>query len=724
MMIRALLTALLLLWSAPIWAAEEVGRQEDAPAADGHVLMPQGCVRQDTIASSTSTDGDYSNVKCTSTGRVYTSTTVDTALPTGSNTIGNVGINTGSNTIGNVGLNAGSNAIGSVTITSEVPGTGSTNLGKAEDAAHVSGDTGVSLLCVRHDTSSTGLGIDGDYAACGVNAAGEIYTSSNTEMPAAVALADNTANPTVPGVAAFLMCFDGTTWDRCFPSVNDTDDNSIAFAQTTALSLQLEHVSDGTSWVRYRVYLEDAASAGGEQLVMSGAVREDTLAATTSLTGDYTYLKTDNQSSLWVHCSAGCSGGAQFAEDAAHVSGDQGTVALAKRTDAAAVSSGTDGDYSTLNVDGSGRLWVNCGAGCAGTQYTEDVASAGAESMTLAGTIRQDTPAGTTTTDGDYQNLKSDSIGRLWVNCGAGCSGGTQYAEDSASADGDTVTLAGAVRQDSIASSTTLDGDRAWLKVNSVGRLYTSATVDAALPTGSNTIGNVNPGTAANWGVYVEDGAETAGANLMMAGTVRRDSAASSAGSDGDNATLNTDGIGKLWVTGTYIEDAAETAGGGLMMAGSVRRDVAASSAGTTGDNATVNTDASGLLWTRLLDPCSALAKTHIPINISTATTTELTASLAGASTYYYVCSIDIVTAGANNVALVDDDTDNCASVTAGLAGGTTAASGWNFAANGGMTKGNGTGTVFKAVTANSVLCLVTSAATQLSGSIQVVAAP
>lgn len=131
-----------------------------------------------------------------------------------------------------------------------------------------------------------------------------------------------------------------------------------------------------------------------------------------------------------------------------------------------------------------------------------------------------------------------------------------------------------------------------------------------------------------------------------------------------------------------------------------------------------------GTNWKRAgYDPCNG-PKTHIAINISTATTTELTGALSGASTYYYVCSIDIVTAGANNVALVDDDTDGCGSPTAGLAGGTTAASGWNFAANGGIAKGNGTGTVYKAVTANSVLCLVTSAATQLSGSIQVVAAP
>lgn len=173
------------------------------------------------------------------------------------------------------------------------------------------------------------------------------------------------------------------------------------------------------------------------------------------------------------------------------------------------------------------------------------------------------------------------------------------------------------------------------------------------------------------------------------------------------------------------VEDAAETAAGGLAMAGSVRRDVPASSAGATGDNATVNTNALGAMWVSTIDPCSAVAKTHIPISISTATTTELTPSLAGASTHYYVCSLDLsATGGANNVALVDDDSDECGSVTSGLAGGTSASTGWGFPAGGGIVKGNGNATVYKTGGTNRVLCLVTSAAVQLSGSIQVVAAP
>src|SRR5947209_10036152 len=36
----------------------------------------------------------------------------------------------------------------------------------------------------------------------------------DTELPAAAALAEGIANPTVPGVAAFLMSWNGFTWDR------------------------------------------------------------------------------------------------------------------------------------------------------------------------------------------------------------------------------------------------------------------------------------------------------------------------------------------------------------------------------------------------------------------------------------------------------------------------------------------------------------------------------
>jgi hypothetical protein len=111
------------------------------------------------------------------------------------------------------------------------------------------------------------------------------------------------------------------------------------------------------------------------------------------------------------------------------------------------------------------------------------------------------------------------------------------------------------------------------------------------------------------------------------------------------------------------------------------------------------------------------------PVDIVTAATTELING-AGSGNYVYVCSVNLVTAGANNVALVEDDTDGCASITAGMAGGTTAGEGWNLAANGGLTLGNGAGTVMKSAGTNRYVCLVTSANVQLSGTITYALAP
>jgi len=63
----------------------------------------------------------------------------------------------------------------SVTVTSLTPGATAANLGKAEDAAHSSGDTGVSILGVRRDVQAAGSGTDGDYTTLNLNSLGALY---------------------------------------------------------------------------------------------------------------------------------------------------------------------------------------------------------------------------------------------------------------------------------------------------------------------------------------------------------------------------------------------------------------------------------------------------------------------------------------------------------------------------------------------------------------------
>lgn len=58
-----------------------------------------------------------------------------------------------------------------------------------------------------------------------------------------------------------------------------------------------------------------------------------------------------------VQCTSGCSGGVQYNEDVASANGDTGTIALAIRKATPANTSGADGDYEPLQVNG-GNLWT------------------------------------------------------------------------------------------------------------------------------------------------------------------------------------------------------------------------------------------------------------------------------------------------------------------------------------------------------------------------------
>tara|TARA_R110001592_G_scaffold30624_4_gene109389 strand:- start:1829 stop:2947 length:1119 start_codon:yes stop_codon:yes gene_type:complete len=104
------------------------------------------------------------------------------SLPAGTNIIGSIlgmanPLPAGTNAIGKLSANSGVD-IGDVDVTSIVPGTGATNLGKAEDAAHSSGDVGVMPLAVRNDALATLGGADGDYAPLQVDATGSLYTNN------------------------------------------------------------------------------------------------------------------------------------------------------------------------------------------------------------------------------------------------------------------------------------------------------------------------------------------------------------------------------------------------------------------------------------------------------------------------------------------------------------------------------------------------------------------
>lgn len=117
-----------------------------------------------------------------------------------------------------------------------------------------------------------------------------------------------------------------------------------------------------------------------------------------------------------------------------------------------------------------------------------------------------------------------------------------------------------------------------------------------------------------------------------------------------------------------------------------------------------------------LTDPCQGVVKTSTPIAISTATTTRIVAPTAAKKTY--ICSIVLFSAGTQNIGVIEGTGGTCGTATAGVIGGTTAASGFNFTAQTGLAWGSGVASLFNTAGTNVDLCLISSAAVVVAGAI------
>jgi len=104
--------------------------------------------------------------------------------------------------------------------------------------------------------------------------------------------------------------------------------------------------------------------------------------------------------------------------------------------------------------------------------------------------------------------------------------------------------------------------------------------------------------------------------------------------------------------------------------------------------------------------------------NISVTANTQLITGTAAER--LHICHVDLVaTGGAINVALVEGTGATCGTGTAGLFGGATAATGWGLAAQGGIVLGDGRRVIRRTAVDGDNLCILVSAATQVSGVIR-----
>lgn len=208
--------------------ASTIAKAEDVASADADVGVPAMAVRKATPANTSGTDGDYEMLQM-SAGRLWTSAVIDTALPAGTNAIGKLAANSGVD-------------IGDVDVTSILPGTGATNLGKAEDAVAGSGDVGVMALAVRADTAAA-TAANGDYVP--------LLTDSEGKLHITKIQSDRVATPTlsnVAGSATSVTILSSNTSRRQVVLVNDS--SAICYvkfgatASTTSYTVQMPAIAN------------------------------------------------------------------------------------------------------------------------------------------------------------------------------------------------------------------------------------------------------------------------------------------------------------------------------------------------------------------------------------------------------------------------------------------------------------------------------------------------
>lgn len=225
---------------------------------------------------------------------------IASALPAGNNNIGDVDVaslpsNTvagstslpsGTNAIGKLAANSGVD-IGDVDVTSIIPGTGATNLGKAEDAAHVSGDTGIQILAVRQDTPTNLVSTAGDYAPLQVDDLGGLRISAPNNRASSGTLNSSGATVTIVGDGlgsveweidtgnlVGTVVFEASLDDSNWFAINAVRIDGTVISSTNTFSDRGTLSPTGYSRYRLRVSVYTSGSSAAR---MEGALSADTI---------------------------------------------------------------------------------------------------------------------------------------------------------------------------------------------------------------------------------------------------------------------------------------------------------------------------------------------------------------------------------------------------------------------------------------------------------------
>lgn len=290
--------------------------------------------RDDALSTLTPIEGDWAAMRCDSQGALWVNvvnaegtTTDDSAFTAGSGTIAVVGgvfddttpdsvdegdagavrmsanrnlygtirdaagNERGANVDANNNLNVilGSNTgvdIGDVDVTSVVPGTGATNLGKAADSAAGATDTGVAPLAIRDDTLSALTPAEGDYTPLRVNSTGALHVTG--------AGGGTQYNVDDAAGATDTVTMAGVVRDDSLTTLTEADgDVSVLRVNSTGAL----HVTGGGGGTEYTEDSATPATITGTATLME---RDDALATLTPVEGDWAGQRCTAEGALWV----------------------------------------------------------------------------------------------------------------------------------------------------------------------------------------------------------------------------------------------------------------------------------------------------------------------------------------------------------------------------------------------------------------------------------------
>lgn len=222
--------------------------------------------------------------------------------------------------------------------------------------------------------------------------------------------------------------------------------------------------------------------------------------------------------------------------------------------------------------------------------------------------VRQDVEGTIATADGNYAPLQVDTLGRLRVNADINVNNDFVYAEDAAAVSGNLGASILSVRQNTLATDTSADGDYSFIKSTALGEVYVfDTTTHTGLTTVNSTLGTTNTTLASiltdlNNLSHAEDAAHVSGDIGMLPLAVRNDTPGSLVSANGDYAPLQVDATGNLRVVGSftfggeYAEDSASASGDTGLFALGIRRDTTGTNTSASGDYSEIQTWSNGEL--------------------------------------------------------------------------------------------------------------------------------